>query len=345
MGVQSRSLETKIQPLVLSLVGGDTNTRVVNQFVALCHRMATRYITMKANKASWYQQIQTEKINDLAWDSIAELFRTDDDGRLTCLVDYYQSMNLEKITEGELYSATRRLIFRKVNDSLFRFMHDYDPSLSKIIRNVKLAVKECKDVSLVRRWNTYFLIFEDGVQNGMSVTGWMPPEILNARLLPFLTTKENLHDVITQAHDIITSQDDYVHAYPLIPLCLIIRESHIFLQDPIPHSVKPVSSLLQDDVSHIIHSSITYLKTGLRQRYVQTGKIDENTFDNYFDGIRDYYIDSYVFFIEDIPYFTYIKKYLPGLTYSLYRNYHRKYVEYLMRLSRSHIQQQLGKVL
>jgi len=345
MGVQSRSLETKIQPLVLSLVKGGADTRIVNQFVALCHRMATRYITMKANNPSWYQQIQTEKINDLAWDSIAELFRTDDDGRFTCLIDYYQSINLEKITEGELYSATRRLVFRKVNDSLFRFMHDYDPSLSKIIRNVKLAVKESREVSLVRRWNTYFLIFGNEGDNSISVTGWMPPEILNARLHPFLTTKENLHEVITQIHDMITTQNDYVHAYPLVPLCLIIRESHIFIQDPLPRSVKPASNLIQDDVSRIIHSSITYLKIGLRQRYVQTGKIDENTFDNYFYGIRDYYIDSYVFFIEDIPYFTYIKKYLPGLTYSLYRNYHRKYVEYLMRLSRSHIQQQLGKVI
>ena len=345
MGEQSHSLGTKIQPLVLSLVRGGANTRAVNQFVALCHHMATRYITMKASNPSWYQQIQTEKINDLAWDSIAELFRTDDEGRFTCLIDYYQSLNLERISNGELYSATRRLVFRKVNDSLFRYMRDYDPSLSKIIRNVKLAVKESEQVSLVRRWNTNFLIFGNEVHKSIPMNGWMPPEILNARLLPFLTTKENLHDVITQIHEILTTQDDYAPAYPLIPLCLIIRESHIFKQDPIPNYVKPASNLIKDDVIRIILSSITNLKTGLRERYVETGKIDENIFDNYFDGIRDYYIDSYVFLLEDVPYFAYIKKYLPELTNSLYRHYHRKYVEYLMRLSRSHIQQQLGKVI
>ena len=345
MGVQSRSLETKIQPLVLSLVGGRANTRVVNQFVALCHRMATRYISIKASKPSWYKHIQAENINDLAWDSIADLFQTDDDGRFTGLVNYYQSLNFESLTEGELYSATRKLVFSKVNDSLFRFMHEYDPSLSKIIRNVKLAIKECNEVKLVRKWNTHFLIFDNDLREGMSISDWMPPEFLYARLVPSLTTKENLPDVIGQVHKIITSQGEYSNAYPLIPLCLVIRESHIFIQDPVPRSVMFTSNLMHEDVSRVIRSSITYLKMGLRSRYVQTGKIDEQTFENYFDGIRDYYIDNYVFFVEDIPYFTYIKKYLPELTHSLYRSYHRKYVEYLMRISRTHIQQQLGNVI
>lgn len=344
MRVQSRSLENKIIPLVSSLVGGDANTREINRFVSICHRMATRYITMKTNKPSWHQHIQTENINDLAWDSIAEIFRKDDEGQFTCLIDYYKPYDLNAVTEGELYSATRRLVFSKVNDNLFRLMRDYDPSLSKIIRNIKLAVNDCPNIQSVRKWNTPFLIFSDSPVK-RTVTGWMPPEILQARLTPMLTAKESLPEILQKIREIICSQTEYVHAYPLVPLSMLIREAHVNIQDSAEMTVEPSTALLQDDVSRVISSSITYLKSGMRSHYVKTGKIDEQTFENYFAGIRDYYIDSYVFYLEGIPYFTYIKRYLPELTYSIYRSYHRKYVEYLMRVSKSHIHQQLEKVI
>jgi len=331
-------------PLVSSIVNGDANTREVNRLVAICHRMATRYITMKSNKASWYQHIQTEKINDLAWDSIAEIFRKDNEGKFICLIDYYRPYDLNALTEGELYSATRRLVFSKVNDNLFRMMRDYDPSLSKIIRNIKLAVKEAPQVQSVRKWNSTILVFSK-YQISKFATGWMPPEILQARLMPKLTAKESLPEIIQKISEIICSQSEYVHTYPLVPLSILIREAHVHIQYPAEMVVKPSTALLQDDVSRVISSSITYLKSGMRSHYVKTGKIDEQTFENYFAGIRDYYIDSYVFYLEGIPYFTYIKRYLPDLTYSIYRTYHRKYVEYLMRVSKSHIHQQLEKVI
>ena len=345
MGVQSCSLNTSIKPLALSFVRGDEETKVVNRFVAICHKMATRYITMKANSPSWYQHIQTESINDLAWDSIADIFQKDESGRFTCLVDYYQSLDLEHMTEGELYSATRRLVFSKVNDSLFRLMREYDPSLSKIIRNVKRAVKDNPNIFLIRKWGDPYLVFDTNAPADFSLSGWIAPEMLLSRLSPSLTAKENLPDILRFVRRIIISQNEYVHAYPLVALCMIIREAHACIQDTAPCTVLPSYAFMKQDVSEIIRSSINAIKTGMRSYYVKSGKIDDQTFEHYFDGIRDYCIDNYVFYVEGIPYFTYIRRYLPELTYSLYRTYHRKYVEYLMRLSKGHIHRQLKKII
>ncbi len=177
----------------------------------------------------------------------------------SCLIDYYKPYDLNAVTEGELYSATRRLVFSKVNDNLFRLMRDYDPSLSKIIRNIKLAVNDCPNIQSVRKWNTPFLIFSDSPVK-RTVTGWMPPEILQARLMPMLTAKESLPEILQKIREIICSQTEYVHAYPLVPLSMLIREAHVNIQDPAEMAVKPSTALLQDDVSRVISSSITYLK-------------------------------------------------------------------------------------
>ncbi len=344
MGSRNSDFDIKIKPLFYMIVSGEARTGEVNRLVFICHRMAIRYITMKIKTPSW-NHIQMESINDLAWDSIAEIFRKDENDRFADLIEYFKSVDFETATEGQLYSATRRLVFSKVNDSLFRFMRDYDPSLSKIIRNVKKAVKENREISLIRKWNTSFLNFYNTQRVAISLNGWMPPEILNIKLLPYLTSNENIPEIISQIQEIITYQDEYVHVYPLVPLCMIIRESHILIQDPFPNSSIMSTNLVQNEVARIISSSINSLKAGMRVRYVQTGKIDEQTFNYYFDGIRDYYLDIYVFYIEGIPYFTYMKKYLPQLTYSSYRSRHRKYVEYLMKLSREHIQQRLMKAI
>lgn len=345
MGSRNSEHDFEIRPLVSLIVKGEAGMREVNQFVSLCHRMAMRYITMKIKSPSWYHHIQMDNINDLAWDSIAEIFRKDEKDRFISLIEYFKSVDIDTVSEGQLYSATRRLVFGKVNDSLFRFMRDYDPSLSKIIRNVKKAVKDNRKITLIRKWNTNFLNFSNTNRIILSLNGWMPPEILHLKLLPGLTSKENIPELLSRIQQIIALQDDYVHAYPLVPLCMIIRESHVLIQDSSPNSSALSTNLIQNDISRIISSSINSLKAGMHVHYVQTGKIDEQTFNYYFDGIRDYYLDSYVFYIEGMPYFTYMKKYLPKLTYSSYRSEHRKYVEYLMKLSRDHIRERLLKAI
>jgi hypothetical protein len=68
----------------------------------------------------------------MALDFIAELFRIEDEKNLVVLHDYFISMDLKNMSDRELTSELRKLVFTKVDDNIYRFYGKKDSSLKKL---------------------------------------------------------------------------------------------------------------------------------------------------------------------------------------------------------------------
>jgi len=73
----------------------------VKSVIDLCHTFALAYLRMKASSGKLYL-FHGEKLEDLAWDFIADLFEKDDDGRFRVFCDYFDETTLSEMDENEL---------------------------------------------------------------------------------------------------------------------------------------------------------------------------------------------------------------------------------------------------
>ncbi|MDI6803591.1 MAG: hypothetical protein QME58_07065 [Bacteroidota bacterium] len=61
-------------------------------------------------------------------------------------------MSITTSRDEEILSHLRRLVFSKVNHGIYRQYSEIDPSLSKILRNIKIAINTLKNFTEVERF-------------------------------------------------------------------------------------------------------------------------------------------------------------------------------------------------
>ena len=90
---------------------------------------------------------------DIAFDCIADLFQQNEEGRFVQLEAYFSSFDIANESDESLLSHLRRLVFSKANQVIFRIYNETDPSLGKIIRNIKLAIQSLNNFDIVTRFD------------------------------------------------------------------------------------------------------------------------------------------------------------------------------------------------
>jgi len=129
-----------IKDALKSCIDGSYSRRELKKVIKCCYTIALAYLKMKTSSNTLYLY-QNEQLEDLAWDFIADLFHKNDSGNLIKLSEYFTVSDLNKLDQNETEIELRKLVFTKVDDNIFRHLGENDPSLRKIIRNLKLAIR------------------------------------------------------------------------------------------------------------------------------------------------------------------------------------------------------------
>ena len=112
----------------------DVDTRSMAE---LCQRVAIVYLSGKVSSGHLDPARFGLDLRDLAVDSVADLFRRSQDGQFPSFQRYFTPLRKSLVSEAEYLGALRRLLFSHINQHLFRLHREFDPSLGKIIRNIK----------------------------------------------------------------------------------------------------------------------------------------------------------------------------------------------------------------
>src|SRR6056297_2949162 len=165
-------------------VNNSYNRSDVNNLISHCFNVAITSLRIKSGSFKSFM-IRDENLEDLAWDFIADLFQKNEGGELVVLAEYFKYCDLELLS---------------VEDNIFRFYGERDPSLKKIIRNIKLAVKvqECENRVC---YQDGFLIVDKSVQTDLEI---MPVEFMQVRLCSSLSENSMIPDILIKVIDIMT---------------------------------------------------------------------------------------------------------------------------------------------
>lgn len=313
------------------LLAIDGDKRAAKKLCDEFRRIAVAYLRTKASRNNFLLQYLYNDIDDLALDCIADLF-----GRektcFTQLEAYLNKNEIEGLKESEVFTKIRRLVFSKVNEGLYRNYQKFDPSLSKIIRNLKRTLEEEKVNGAFYNTDTGEILFDDQ----KPYLPDMPDEILEIKLSGCLSEIQNTVDAVQQLRDILVHQEEYSSKVPLVGFAVILRKAFAYQLEM--EDEKPVSTLFNEEELHaFVERSIEKQQKTLLKTYVHSGKIGKNHFNNYLLAAKDIIKAD---FIKDSPregYFEHFEFYFPEMSYERYRETYRQILEYLVKKIREQL--------
>ena len=300
-----------------------------------CYTFALAYLRMKASTGKLYM-FHGERLEDLAWDFIADIFEKDTAGNLRVLKVYFAAQNISEIDDQELDIMLRRLVFTKVEDGIFKAVGDSDPSLKKIIRNLKLAIRDEKCEHTVCFQEGY-LIVERADEKSLPV---MPSEFMKIKLASSINGNMQIPEILVEVIDALQGQTKYQKRFSLVSLAIIIREVYVHFYN---HSnigqdePKAEVNLIKKEFDDLLEHSVEAVKLRTGDNYVERGKISSKLLNAYMNASKKIVKEQLMETFDDNTQYTYLKKELPDLSYSEFRNKHRQILEYLVKLIRSDI--------
>lgn len=112
----------------------------IKQLVNLFHKAAIAYLRPKA--AMYQRMMDGMTLEEVALDAIADLFEQRSGTGFPKLASWLnRNISIEMMSDDALWVEFRRIVLGAVNQHLYRLFRYADPSLSKILRNLKLALK------------------------------------------------------------------------------------------------------------------------------------------------------------------------------------------------------------
>ena len=147
-------LQSDLRSRIKAVVDGSQSPEQLNVVIRACLALASELLQRKCGSHRLSETLGLHG-DDLAYDCIADLFQRDERGRLLQLQAYFLGVDLDQLSDAEVLIFLRKLVYSRVNQSLFRMYQEADPAFHKILRNIKLAVQSLNQFRELDRFGNH----------------------------------------------------------------------------------------------------------------------------------------------------------------------------------------------
>lgn len=322
----------ELKRILKGVLSSNPDDNAVRELIFICKKIALVYLRKKAHQGQLYNHISALRLEDLALDCIADLFNRDNKGALVQIKLYFEGLSLEHSSEEESLTHLRRLVFSRINQSIFRIYHETDPGLSKILRNMKLAIHSLQNFIVTERFGEQCLVpvMCDTLEH-------LPPfeqSELECLLRQRLTNRDPVPAMLAKFSLFLREQNDHCRIVPCIFLAQIFRSVYDLPFLTMDEAQTHPDIDTPDDVVGILHSVCRAVKEENSSHYTQRKKVSSTVYESYFDVIFENLFQRLLNHNgENFSFFDRLKCRLPGLTKEEYKKYHKSKLEYLARLT------------
>jgi len=331
----------ELHQLLRAAIADQPRAEYVNELISVCQKIATLFLQRKSLAGRLNRRVLSLPIEDLALDSIAELFRQDECGRLQKMIHYFENLPLESLTEEELLSQLRRLVFSKVNQSIFRMYNELDPGFGKILRNIKIALQSSQKFTESDRFGEPHL-----TPSLCETLEHLPPmdaEELLTLLRPHVNGTETIPALLEILSYALREQSDKCRTVPQTMVAAVFRSLY-YPGEEVARAQNHDFFIAEDARSVIEHSCLS-VKTDIMPKYLKKN-LSPELIECYFTVIREY---LHAKIIENdgeaFSYFESLRRKMPDLSREEYCRCHKSRIEYLGSLVFERSVQELKKCL
>jgi hypothetical protein len=323
------SLQKDLRQQVIAVISGLCTRPQLNGFVHTCHALALAFLRSKRS-SGFLAEAQGLNLSDVAFDCIGELFQKNETGELVRIRAYFGSLDLTNISDAELLTYLRKLVFSLVNQGVFRLYHDVDPSLGKVLRNVKLSVNAVRNFEMVDRFGEPCLspVMVDRLDH---LPIFDRDGVVRAFLL-IAHGNERIPELLAKFSLYLRGQSDHSRVVPLVSVALGVRSMYARTSMSEVGVSSPERALLEQDAAVMIRTACARVKAKMRARYVEKKDVRVEVFERYFEAIESY-LRARFEGIPDVELSLYgcLERLDPTMTREEYFRNHRARIEYLAR--------------
>jgi len=334
--------------LLIAIISGEYSNQDLKNFANLCYSLASPLIHKKISLGKINLDILGMKQNEIVFDCIADIFSRDERGRFYKVQSYFESLDfkIENLSTEEAIVHFRKFLFNVVNNNLIRLYSEVDSTLGKILRNMKIALKrESLFTQITRFGDTYLIPINSDLL-------WEKPPItfdyLQNMFSKTVLIHDNIPEMLKKLFDILIEQDEFQRAVPLVLAALLFKEVYILgWKEEMPSSaVNTISLELEnEDVKAAANKICTGIRNEMYRAYVEKHKVDEPLFFKYMNALNLILINSFstIEFAGD-SYFEFLQMEIPDLTKDVYIKKHKKIIEYLAKIAKNKMKNELQKL-
>jgi hypothetical protein len=324
-------MASRLHELITSVIHEQPSPARVGEFVELCRSIALVQLRRKAASGKLRTDFFRMSLDDLAIDAVADLLEQDDDGSLLQIAAYARSVSYQSLTEAEAMSHMRRLVYAKVNQSLFRMYNEFDPSLGKVLRNMKLAFQSAHSLVIVDRLGEQFIA--PSMCETLEHLPVIDPETLEAHVREFFSENPKMPHLLGRLAAYLREQTAHSRFVPIMTVAYALRQIYTGDNDPAPDEGGIEEQLYVEDLDRIIGESCRKVRKEYHPRYVGKKSVTEETFVNYFQVVEAHLRLKLIGGDgAGFSFYENLRTRQPGLSLEDYRKDHRAKLEYLAQL-------------
>lgn len=327
-------VEKYLVPLLKSALSGNIPNFEINHLVKIAHQLAIVRLSQLISSRKVSFAIQPHTISSIALDCIAEIFERDESNNFIELLNYFDGeRSVDTNSEEQIMIHFRMLVFSKLKDGIFRIYRDYDPVTSKILRNIKLIAKNNDQIVIIERFGDTYLALSK-IELDEHLSEYLADE-LESELISRVHKKENIKVLLLHLLQILAESDKHRKFYSMIDIALMFKDIFLKLELPFPVSYHQNDSLINTDIKTVIDKSVIEIRSELGNKYYTNNKMEKELFESFLEAIIEMLHDTYILNNGiELSHYDYLKKQNPDYSYAEYRNKHRIKFEYMVKLSK-----------
>lgn len=318
-----------LREIIIKAIAGDSECE--QKLIKICSDFAESYLRMRAKKDAYLFSLLSVPRESLAMDCIAELFEKRDH-KLIVFEEYFE-VPLEKYEkQSEYQTHLRRLVFSKVNETLYNYYKSFDPSLGKIIRNIKRVFKEDAIDGLSYSAETGLI----SLQKRNDTLPLMPYDLIELKLSYVFKKSLSTKDILIKLSVIFQTNEYYRGQIKINLFAEVIRRLHQFYAEDEDHfNFSEHEDIRNKELEVLIKKSVKKAQLDLHTSYVAKEKMTDEDFSKYFLVVEKVLNGEYIKGKENgKSNFEHFSEIVKNTSKDEYRNNHRKYIEYFVKVSR-----------
>jgi len=334
-----------IPPLLRKVLDGSASLSETNVLVRHAHHFALMRLKQLIASGRLHLQSFPLTIESTAIDCIAELFERDSDGVFIELEHFFSvEHDLDLLTDDDVTALFRSLVFTKLHDGIFTLYRENDPVLSKILRNMKIALRQSTTLRVEQYLGMAMVVYASD-EDRMHLPAHSI-ETVEQCFAKSLRGVKHITQYLAAFEHLISTSLDSRNMFSLIDLCVCIKRHIMNHQIPLNDALSMEGLLFDQDAVTLVESALKHIRKDLYQRYVAKKKLNEEEFTGYMNAIDHMIRDTFLHSDgSEKNYGEYLQHHLPEISYTEYREYHRKQFEYMVKLSKKAVRERLRELL
>lgn len=346
----------KLQSIVKSICNGDYSPGELVEFIDVSQKIAISYLKFQESIGKNIKPKNIEGLNnleDIAIDCIAGLFMRNEEGEFVQLKRYFGPALVQQNFEDNKYLLLmlRRLVVKKTKQELSRIFRERDPEGAKIIRNIRVAIRNSELLCVFREMGREFVYLKNSCACESDLRKnctEIPEKTLSFYFSDAFNPNDSVSAMIKKMLALVEEDEEYKNYLPVETIASIVR-NFTFNQFS-DHNItnidnsSPLHDLHYQEVNEINKNVIRDIQSKIKLQYIDKDKLDQQKASIYFNAISD--------FVQDLTYekecesnFKYLKRYLPHLSQQIYRDEERSIFEYLIKVTRKSLRKKLKELL